>query len=104
MRDVTYLRVIAGDQSRIIDYSHVVKKVDDRYQSLRCQKKPGEFERSHEHDTSRNAEDRGRRSHYPSGRGHEGEAEYESHKTAYQKDQQIPARTNAVLQCAAEDE
>src|SRR5262249_39713163 len=38
MRNVTYLRVIAGDRSRIIDYSHFVKKVDDRYQSLRCQK------------------------------------------------------------------
>jgi len=38
MRNVTYLRVIAGDQSRIIDYSHVVKKVDDRYQSLSARK------------------------------------------------------------------
>lgn len=31
MRNVTYLRVIAGDQSGIIDHGHVVKKVDDRY-------------------------------------------------------------------------
>lgn len=43
MRNVTYLRVIAGDQSRIIDYGHVVKKVDDRYQALGRQEKPGEL-------------------------------------------------------------
>ena len=31
MGNVTYLRIIAGDQSGIVDYDDVVKKINDRY-------------------------------------------------------------------------
>ena len=102
--DVGHVGVVAGDQAGIGDHDDVVEKVDDRHQSLRREEEPGKLERSHQHDASRQREDRSRGPEYSRATGQKGQAEEEAGESADKKDHEELAWADGFLQRAPEDE
>src|SRR5688572_12109551 len=102
--DVGDVRVVAGYAAFFIHHDDVVDKVNDRNQSLRREEKPGELERSDQHDAACQSEDRSRGPEHSGAARHVNNAENETGEASGKEDQQQLARTDGFFQCVAEDE
>ena len=100
---VSDLWVVAGYAALFVDDHDVIEEVKDRDESLRREKKPGELERSHEHDAACQRENGGRGTQHARAPGQKQRAEDEAHESAGEKDRQELPWADGLLQCSSED-
>jgi len=103
VRDVSDLRVVSGDPALLRGQDDVVDEVDNRDQSLRREKEPGEFQRPYEHDAPSQRENCGRGPQHSGAPGQKGRAKDKAQKAASEKNGQELLWPDRLFQRSSKD-
>ncbi len=104
VRDIGHVRIVAVNPAGVGDDDDVINEIKKRHQALGRKKQPGKFERSHEHHASGQGKDGRRGSQCAGSTRYERQAQDECGEASSEKDRQVIAPTDLLLERAAEDE